>query len=240
MVPDWRILFQLFSGIHILTPLVLHVFVCESPLWLISVGKTREAKNIIENIAKANGRQNVCIDINCLDTLPMERREKFSIVFKTPILLKRTLILWFNWFTVAFIIYGLNLNWQALTGSIFVNFVIYSVLDIPAKAIGIWINMHFGRRVPYITLLLTSGSMLFLTLAFKKGDYPKNWPIALLSIIGIISTSVGFSVVWIFTAELYPTGIRYSGPNIGKVSIYQASPRDPKGRVGVFLHIPNH
>ena len=207
LVPDWKFLFQLFSGVHILTPLILH-FVCESPLWLISVGKASEAKNIIEDIAKANGRHDICIDARDLDAMPLEQRENFSIAFKTPILLKRTLILWFNWFTVSFIIYGLNLNWQALTGSVFLNFVVYSVLDFPAKAVAIWINMRFGRRIPYITLLLTSGTMLFLTLAFKKGDYPKNWPIALLAIIGAISISVGFSIVWMYTAELYPTGIR--------------------------------
>ena len=207
LVPDWKFLFQLFSGVHIMTPLILH-FVCESPLWLISVGKTSEAKSIIEDIAKTNGRHESRIDAKDLDAMPKEQRENFSIVFKTPILLKPTFIMWFNWFTVAFIIYGLNLNWQALTGSVFLNFVIYSVLDFPAKAVAIWINMRYGRRVPYITLLLVSGTMLLMTLAFEKGDYLKNWPIALLAIIGAISISVGFSIVWMYTAELYPTGIR--------------------------------
>ena len=67
-------------------------------------------------------------------------------------LLKRTLVLWFNWFAVSFIIYGLQLNWQGLTGSVFLNFVVYSVLDFPAKAVAIWINMRFGRRIPLVTL----------------------------------------------------------------------------------------
>ena len=42
--------------------------------------------------------------------------------------------------------------------------------------------------------------MLYLILAFEKGHYAKNWPIALVSIIGAISISVGFSIVWIFTS----------------------------------------
>ena len=48
--------------------------------------------------------------------------------------------------------------------------------------------------------MLISGTMLYLILAFEKGHYVKNWPIALVSIIGAISISVGFSIVWIFTS----------------------------------------
>ena len=209
---DWRIILQVFSGVHILTPVALH-FVCESPRWLISTGrksKVGEAKSILEDIAKKNGRQNVSVKMNELEAGPVEQRENITIVFKTPILLKRTLIIWFNWFTVSFIIYGLNLNWQTLTGSVFLNFVVSSILDFPAKAAGIWINMRFGRRLPYIGLVAFSGILLFLLLAFEKDeeDPLKNWPIALLGLIGAICISLSFSITWVYTAELYPTGIR--------------------------------
>ena len=67
---DWRILLQFFSGVHILTPLALH-FVCESPRWLISTGKKSkigEARSILDDIAKTNGRQNVSVDMNQIET----------------------------------------------------------------------------------------------------------------------------------------------------------------------------
>ena len=209
---DWRILLQFFSGVHILTPLALH-FVCESPRWLISTGKKSkigEARSILDDIAKTNGRQNVSVDMNQIETRPAEKRENILAVFKTAILLKRTLIIWFNWFTVSFIIYGLNLNWQTLTGSVFLNFVVNSVLDFPAKAAGIWINMRFGRRLPYIGFVAFSGILLFLILAFEKDEEVplNNWPIALLGLIGALCISLSFSITWVYTAELYPTAIR--------------------------------
>ena len=210
MIPDWTVLLQVFSGVHILSPLILH-FICESPRWLISTGiksKIGEGKTILQEIAKRNGTKDQTIEIKDISVTATEHRENFLIIFKTPVLLKNTLIIWFNWFSLSFITYGLNLNWQALTGSVFLNFVVASVLYFPAKGVGLWINMKFGRRLPYIIVLLMSGTMLFLILAFEKDQYYKNWPISLLGLTGSLGTSLGFSTIWVYTAELYPTGVR--------------------------------
>ena len=51
-------------------------------------------------------------------------RENFLLVFRTPFLAVRAIVMFFNWFAVSFISYGLNLNWQTLTGNLFTNFVI--------------------------------------------------------------------------------------------------------------------
>ena len=211
LVPDWRIIIQFFSGIYILTPWILH-FICESPQWLISTrnkSKIGEAKAILQEIAGINGKQDVLVDINDIYVEEVaELRENFFIVLKNPVLLKHTMIIWFNWFSLSFITYGLNLNWQALTGSVFLNFVVASILYFPAKGVGLLMNMKFGRRVPYITVLLLSGVTLFLILAFEKDQYYNNWPISFLGLTGSLGTSLGFSTIWVYTAELYPTGIR--------------------------------
>jgi OCT family organic cation transporter-like MFS transporter 4/5 len=210
VVPDWKVFLQIFSCLHLVTPISLY-FLSESPRWLISTGKEskiKEAKGILEEAAKKNGMPKVVTDDLHLNLSP-QQRENFLIVFKTPILLKRTLIMWFNWFVVSFIIYGLNLNWQALTGSIFLNFVVFSALDFPAKMLGLFIVMKGGRRMPFVLFVLASGTMLLLILAFEKGKYYKNWPIAMLGIAGSVSISVAFSIMWIYTTELYPTGVRF-------------------------------
>ena len=96
MTTDWRVLLQVFSGIHVLTPLILH-FICESPRWLISTGrklKIGEAKTILQEIAKRNGTNDITIDINDFSTAATEHRENFLIIFKTPVLLKHTLIIY--------------------------------------------------------------------------------------------------------------------------------------------------
>ena len=210
MTRDWRVLLQVFSGIHILTPLILN-FICESPKWLISTGmesKIGEAKTILQEINMMNEKKDLNMDLKEITTDNTQHRESFLIIFKTPVILKRTLILWINWFSLSFITYGLNLNWQALTGSVFLNFVVATILYFPAKGVGLWINVKFGRRLPYTFVLLMSGILLFLILAFEKDQYYKNWPISLLGLIGSLGTSIGFSIIWVYTAELYPTGVR--------------------------------
>ena len=194
LTTDWRIILQIISGIHILTPVALY-FVCESPRWLISTGsnsKAGEAKVILEDIAKKNDRQNVSVNIEDLNAGLNEQSENISIILKTPILLKRSLIIWFNWFSVSFINYGLNLNWQTLTGSVFINFIIGTILAFAAKGAALWINLKFGRRLPYISFVACAGFLLFLILAFEKDEEVplNNWPIAMLGLVGAFCVSL--------------------------------------------------
>ena len=168
---------------------------------MISTGnrsKIGEAKCILEDIAQKNGMENVNIDIKDLDTGPVEKRENILILFKTPILIKRTLIIWFNWFTVSFIMYGLNFNWQALTGSVFLHFIISAVVNTPGPALAIWLNLKFGRRLTLVGLVAFAGIMLFLMLAFEKDpDVPyNNWPIGLVGLIGQFGISISFGILW--------------------------------------------
>ena len=95
MIPDWTVLLQVFSGVHILSPLILH-FICESPRWLISTGiksKIGEGKTILQEIAKRNGTNDQTIEIKDISVTATEHRENFLIIFKTPVLLKHTLII---------------------------------------------------------------------------------------------------------------------------------------------------
>ena len=98
MTRDWRVLLQVFSGIHILTPLILN-FICESPKWLISTGmesKIGEAKTILQEINMMNEKKDLNMDLKEITTDNTQHRESFLIIFKTLVILKRTLILWIN------------------------------------------------------------------------------------------------------------------------------------------------
>lgn len=114
-------------------------FVPESPRWLLaSNNKTKmlEARDILEKAAKVNKtfkeeETNALLDDltapKSSEELQRERvQEKlgFFDLFRHPVLLKRSLVMMFNWFTNSFILYGLALNWQSLTGDLFTNFMI--------------------------------------------------------------------------------------------------------------------
>ena len=66
------------------------------------------------------------IDLNnsIQDKKGPKRLVQFSLSYRSRVMAQRTLIMYYNWFTNSFILYGLGLNWQALTGSLFTNFMI--------------------------------------------------------------------------------------------------------------------
>ena len=93
-----------------------------------------EAKEVLKNAAKVNGVYNESTDskiqefvrMKSDDEIAKERGKQlgFLDLFKHKILLKRALVMYVNWFANSFILYGLALNWQQLTGSLFTNFII--------------------------------------------------------------------------------------------------------------------
>jgi hypothetical protein len=44
------------------------------------------------------------------------RRGTVMDILRYPVLRSKTLIMYFNWFASSFMLYGLSLNWQHLTG----------------------------------------------------------------------------------------------------------------------------
>ena len=97
-----------------------------------------------------------------------------------PALRIKTLIMFFNWFSSAFMLYGIALNWGSLTGSklwkirgnlnyclsgdLFMNFAIADSLDFPGKLLALVSTVWLGSRLPYISLSLTAGVSFLLVL----------------------------------------------------------------------------
>ena len=93
-----------------------------------------QARDILEKAAKDNGTYNEKTD-ELLDEIstPKSEEEKdkesqvkmgFMDIFRYPVLRTRALVMYVNWFANSFILYGLALNWQSMTGTLFTNFLI--------------------------------------------------------------------------------------------------------------------
>merc|ERR1712112_178376 len=135
----------------------------------------------------------------------------FLDIMKHPILRLQTSIMYFNWFTTAFIMYGLALSWQQLTGGLFLNFIIGTILDFPAKTLAMVLAGKVGRKYPYACGSTTTGIMFLITLFIKRDYYPSNWPIVVLALIGNFCTTMCFAILYMYTGELMPTTVRAAG-----------------------------
>merc|ERR1719400_2292400 len=135
----------------------------------------------------------------------------FLDIMRHPTLRIQVLIMYFNWFTTAFIMYGLALSWQNLTGGLFLNFIIGTILDFPAKTLAMIMVLKVGRKYTYMIGSTITGVMFLLTLFIPRDVYPSNWPIVVLALIGNFTTTMCFAILYMYTGELMPTTVRAAG-----------------------------
>ena len=133
---DWKSILQFLSAMHIVTPILMS-FVPESPRWLLATNvkaKMEEARDILTKAAHINGTYNDetearldgIIKLKTDEEMVKERGKQlgFFDLFRHAVLRRRALVMYVNWFSNSFILYGLALNWQSLTGNLFTNFMI--------------------------------------------------------------------------------------------------------------------
>ena len=84
----------------------------------------------------------------------------------------------------------------------------YRALDFPAKTAAALLVIKCGRRWPYIVCLFLSGVSFLCMLAFNRGDYSNDWPIVACAMCGNVFISTSFAIIWVYTAEIYPTNVR--------------------------------
>ena len=111
-----------------------------------------EAKKVLSDASKKNGKYVPPEEIVLTKPSAAGSKGGFTDIMRHPTLRIHTLIMYFNWFTTAFIMYGLalswqvglnilrqslvniiTLSWQELTDGLFLNFLIGTLLDFPAK-----------------------------------------------------------------------------------------------------------
>ena len=143
-----------------------------------------------------------------------ETRVNVLDLFKTPNMRKNTLITYFNWFSVAFVYYGLTLNADMLIpGNMYINFCVSGLIEFPAYIFCLVIIHFLGRKNPLALLLLSSSLILLLTIEIES-------PVTMLTVVsmgkfGIICV---FAIIHLHAAELFPTVLRTTG--MGSASVF--------------------
>ncbi|XP_052820404.1 organic cation transporter protein-like [Mya arenaria] len=201
----------LVAGVPMILVFLYIWLIPESPRWLISKGKNKEAYKIIQKIAKKN---QVTLPENAIDEHSVESGESMSVfkMFTIPKLLIRTLIIYLNWAVVNMVYYGLGLNVGNLGGNIYVNFAINSAVETAAYLLCL-VSLHrVGRKTLHSGSMIVGGVACLLTIfSTLYGGTSLHWLTIALSNIGKFGISAGFAIVYIWTAELFPTLVRNSG-----------------------------
>ncbi|XP_053716059.1 solute carrier family 22 member 13-like [Synchiropus splendidus] len=233
LIRDWRILhLVLFSPLA----LVLGIFywvLPESARWLLTQGRKEEAIRMIRWAAKVNGR---AAPDHLLEKLEDEGTAKTGTmidILRTPALRKRALIMSYQWFGTSLVFYGLSLNVGGFGLNIYLTQFIFGLVEFPARFGVLPLMNYIGRRRSLAGLLSFTGLACLVTLAI-----PKDLPVLVTAaaVLGKCTGTGCFAVIYIYTAELYPTYVRQSGVSLNSAFARVAGILAPLVKLLVMYH----
>ncbi|OWF37562.1 Organic cation transporter protein [Mizuhopecten yessoensis] len=211
---DWKYI-QIACSLPLGLFIVYWWIIPESPRWLISQGRYKEAHAIIRTIAKYNKCEDKLF-LNQLTDDDDEEPERFKIwhLFSSWSIIVRCVIIWVNWIIISIIYFGFSLNAANLSGNFYLNHLLASLVEFPANAVAFVLLDRIGRKKLFILGMVIGGLCLLLT-----GVFEHFWPVEIISIsfamVGKFGITIGYAVVYVWSAELFPTGLRSTGLGLG-------------------------
>ncbi|XP_073978691.1 organic cation transporter protein-like isoform X2 [Rhodnius prolixus] len=218
-IRDWR-----FLQIALTLPGIIFFtywwFIPESVRWLLTKGRTEEAKENLRAVAREN---NKLLDESVLEELCAQsevdrkaivngaepaKRPSLIDLFKYPNLRKKSLIIFFLWFVNSGTYYGLSWNTSNLGGNEYLNFVISGAVEVPAYTFLILTLDKWGRKLILCGAMILAGLCLIATVFVP---YDMGWLNIALAMGGKLAISSSYGTVYVLTAEQFPTVIRNVG-----------------------------
>ena len=237
-IRDWYTL-QLDSYLPWAVLLSLWFIIPESPRWLIAVGNYEKAITIVNKMEEVNNRTvpKELLDVTAASEKTEDYQEvesqgtpSFKDLFVPRPMALRTLNMFYQWFAVTMCYYGLTFASTSLGGDPHTNYLLGVSIEIPAYIFCMLVMDCWGRRPILSFCQAISGvSCIIAGLLFDEIEENKDLVPAqvFFSLLGKFMASANFAIIYVYTAELYPTLIRNSA--IGSCSCI--------ARVGAILAI---
>ncbi|XP_041789522.1 solute carrier family 22 member 7-like [Chelmon rostratus] len=212
-VNDWRML-----TLAVTSPLILSVitwrWLPESARWLLANGKADAAHHYIMKCAEMNNRAKCMAAVTPRALLESAQAEtvnkKYTVLdlFKTPNIRRIAVCSGIVWYGVAFTYYGISLNITGFGLNLYLTQLIFASIEMPMK-IGVYVFLEkVGRRPGLVGAMLLTGLCLFINIFVAKD----KWLIrTVVAVLGKALSEASFTIMILFTTELYPTVVRQNG-----------------------------
>jgi len=207
-VAGWRMLLAV-SALPGLIIFFIRRDIPESPRYLLVSGQPERARQVLEQVARANG-----VTLPDLPLLPLEKTAPPSAAgLLKPGLRRTTLLLWAMWFAISLGYYGV-FTWlptffrsggMALL-PVYQNTFILALAQLPGYFSAAYLVERWGRRRTLAFYLVASGVFTYL---FAYATAPN-----MLVILGAwmsFFTLGAWGALYAYTPEVYPTSLRATG-----------------------------
>ena len=219
----WRQLTMAISALG--APLLaINLLIPESPRWLLSKNRSKEAIKVVEGIATGNGttftdKMRVSLEHDTASVSDvgdkMKVTEGLSDLFRDQHLASASLIMIYSWFVNSAAYYGLTLAASSAgSADLYTATALSGAVEIPAALLTYWLLGVAGRRLSLCLTMVTGGGACLL-IQLISSLAPAL--IQSLALLGKLCLASSFSVVYIHSAEIFPTTVRNSG--MGLVSV---------------------
>ncbi|XP_049453541.1 solute carrier family 22 member 13-like [Epinephelus fuscoguttatus] len=213
-VRDWR-LAQLITAALLAVVAVYIWFIPESARWLLSRGRTEEAKQLITKVAVINKRT---VPESLLEKIVEKETEKkggIIILIQSSVLRKYFFTIILAWFSLNVTYYCLSFNVGNFGLSVFVTQLMFGLTELPAHILCIWLLEALGRKVSLMSTLLMGGFLCILILVVPQGNAVA---------VTTLATSGRFFINWagsvcnVYVQELFPTSFRQTASGLGSIA----------------------
>ncbi|KAM4693117.1 solute carrier family 22 member 3 [Discoglossus pictus] len=210
LIPSWRGI-QLAISLPNFLFLLYYWLVPESPRWLLMRKEKEKAMKIMMDIASHNGKY-LSPNYNQITVSDEEvTNPSCSDLVRTPQMRKCTIILMYAWFTSAVIYQGLVMRLGIVSGSLYTDFFISAIVELPGAIIILLCIDRVGRRIPFALSNIVAGVACLITAIIPEDIL---WLKITLATIGRLGITMAFEIVYFINTELYPTSLRNFGVSI--------------------------
>lgn len=207
---DW---IQLSVSVPQIILLSYWCFLPESPRWLLIMKKKELVVSLLETAAKCNKRPvetiREAVEICAAETTEraFKKGGNFVDLFRTYRMRVKSLAMMWNWFAVGAGFFGVA-QFMGEVGNTFINISCAGLIQLPGNLICIYSLIYVGRKWSMIGSFIICFIPCIIIACLSEN---LHWPITILGCISQMGISMSFSVVYIYTGELYPTEVRSIG-----------------------------
>nr|XP_040017144.1 solute carrier family 22 member 6 isoform X3 [Gasterosteus aculeatus aculeatus] len=214
LIRDWRKLQLAISAPGLL--FVSYIWVLpKSARWLMANDRKEEAWELIRTAAQMNGKP-LTKDLevhNIEEKTVVKKKHSFIDLVRTPKMRKQSLIVFYLWFANVLVYYGLSLNISDFGMNIYLTQMIFGLVEMPARTITLF-TLNRSRKLSQLAFLAVGGSACLLTIFI-----PNELSVVktVLAMIGKFGITASLSIIYVYSAEVFPTVIRQNGIGIGSM-----------------------